>query len=144
MTSQGGTDINFSQPVPAVGDTYTMAVTKKTGGVVTYTQVMKEVMLDAPTITSPASHELTAASIGSPLNVTWTLPSAGIGLDEIRLEGQVCSSANCQHVEGTTTSLTTGTITLPNMGTTVSSAYVDVRIHKGGEVFTNCRFEFGN
>ena len=145
LFSQGGTEINFSQPVPALGDTYTMAVTKKTGGVVTYNQVLNGVMLEAPLITSPTGHELTAANIGSPLNVTWTLPSAGIVPEEIRLEGQVCNAAFiCEHVIGTITSLTSGTITLPGSVANPVSAYVDVRIHKGGEVFTNCRFEFGN
>lgn len=139
FTSSGGSDLVVGR-APAVGDAYMFAVTKTDSTTVTYMQTSQAVLPGAPLITSPASHALTSANIGNSLPVAWTLP-AGITAGDIKLSGQVCSVSGCQHVDGAVTSNTDGTITLPAM-TNPTSAYIDVRVHHGGEVFMNCVFEF--
>lgn len=139
FTSSGGSEL-VAGSASAVGDTYMFAVTKADSTTVTYVQALQAALPGAPLVTSPASHALTSANIGNPLPVAWTLP-AGITAGDIKLSGQVCSDSGCQHVDGVVTSNTDGTITLPAM-TNPTSAYIDVRVHHGGEVFMNCVFEF--
>ncbi len=139
FTSSGGSDL-ITGRASAVGDTYMFAVTKADSTTVTYMQTSQAVLPGAPLVTSPASHALTSANIGNSLPVAWTLP-AGITAGDIMLSGQVCSVSGCQHVDGVVTSNTDGTITLPAV-TNPTSAYIDVRVHHGGEVFMNCVFGF--
>ena len=141
FTSPTGTEL-FTSHVPAVGDTYIFTITKagSTTTTLVYTQTLQEVMLGAPVVTSPTGHALADANIGNPLPVSWTVP-AGINVGDIMLQGQVCTATGCTYVDGNVASMASGTITLPAVTSPVSG-YIDVRVHHGGEVFTNCRFEF--
>lgn len=134
-TYTGGMDVDITR-TPQTDDVYTFTA-YKAGGTVTYTQTIQSVLTEAPTVTSPASHSL-AGLAGNRLNITWTLPDPGIQMDNIRIESNFMGLAGS--VEGVVTSPTGGHIDIPANAT---GGYIDVRIHHQGEIFTNCRFEFG-
>lgn len=135
-TQQGGMDVEIAR-TPQAGDVYTFTVYKAAGGTMTYTQTIRQVLTEAPTVTSPPSHSFTGLA-GTRLNIGWMLPDPGIGMDNIRIESNFMSLAGS--VTGVVTSPTGGYIDIPAGAT---GGYIDVRIHHQDEIFTNCRFEFG-
>lgn len=125
---------------PAPGDVYTFTVTRVDGTTFTRSQTLATVLLDAPRITSLAGHALADANLGQPLSLSWTLP-AGVTTNDVHISGQVCGKSGCTMVQGTTSSATTGSITLPAVeGAT--NALIDIRTHYAGEVFMICWYEF--
>lgn len=129
---------------PQVGDTYTFTVTRANSSQETIFQTLGNVMLEAPQVTSPTGHTLNDANLDGTLNATWTTP-AGVTADEIILTGTVCTASyDCVYVNGTVDSATSGFINLPATINTVpvASVNIDVRVHHGNDVFTNCFYEF--
>ena len=142
-TATGGMDV-YTTRMPQVGDVYTFTVSKTAGGTDTHTQVLQNVLAEAPTVTNPASHSLNGLA-GTTLFITWTLPDPAIEMEDIRIESGFRDATG--GVPGVVTSPTGGYIDIPVGGAAPgygeASDHIDVRIHHLDEIFTNCRFEFG-
>lgn len=116
---------------PAGGSVYTFTLNKASGGTVTY----KEMLPAAPvtetfSITSPLGHSLSDANLGSPLGVTWTLPTFEVSSTNLVGWMWTAGGSTC-NVSGTVNSnKASGTITLPSTcnGQAVTGAGIGVHL----------------
>jgi hypothetical protein len=82
---------------PAVGTVYTFTVTPVSGQVRTYSKVLPATTEEAIAITNLTSHNLADANLGSPLTVTWTLPTT-FPIKEVSLLGFVSAQGPTETV----------------------------------------------
>ena len=75
----------------AVGSVYTIYVTKSDGTILTYAEMIKATTAETFAVTASAGHAIPDAQIGSPLTVSWTLPTS-FEIDSITLVGWVNDS----------------------------------------------------
>jgi hypothetical protein len=126
----------LSAPLPAAGTPVTITLTKSAGGSASYTFALNAFTTELISITSPTGTTMAAANLGSPVNVTWTLPTT-YAVQRVQLDGQVftgdqtkASTLQCivdnNGILGPTA--TSGTITLPTTcgGLPVAEANISV------------------
>ena len=108
--------------LPAAGAPFTVTLAKTAGGTTSYTLPINSWTTEAISITSPTGSTLTDAHLGSPLTVTWTLPTtfpiARIKLSALTFTGDQTLPTTIQcDAEGPLLGIkaATATITIPSI-----------------------------
>ena len=135
-----GRDFNLTT-TPKVGDQYVFMVTYKDNSVKQFTQTLKKVVVEPPSLTSPPVQAFSPTLLGKELSLVWTLPQGLSQTAGMHINGSVCpNQGNCVLVEGTVTSATTGKITFPGISGAVS-ARINVSFHDS-DVRSGCDLHF--